>query len=360
MGKIILKQTQKRKKFITIGEIMLRLSPPDYKKIRVTSTFEANYGGSEANIAIALANLGADSTFFSVVPDNSLGKGAIRWMHSNDVQCDSVIFSTEEQTPTHRLGIYYLEVGYGIRPSKVIYDRKYSAFAEFDFSKLNLEQLLKGYDWLHMSGITAALNSNCRQFVMACLKEAKKQGMTVSFDGNFRSNLWSWEEARDFCTECLKYVDVLLGIEPYHLWKDEDNHEKGDWKDDIPLQPDLRQQEMIFKKFVEKYPNIKCIARHVRYAENSSRNSLKAYMWYEGKTIESKLFTFDILDRVGGGDAFAGGLIYAMLQEYPAQDVIDFAVAESAIKHTIHGDGNITDDEQTIWNLMKMQYDIRR
>ena len=116
-------------KFITLGEIMLRLTPPDYEKIRNTNTFDARYGGSEANIAISLANLGIDSTYFTVVPDNSLGKSAIRMLKSNDINCDPLIFSTPEETPTHRLGTYYLEAGYGIRPSKVIYDRKYSVFA---------------------------------------------------------------------------------------------------------------------------------------------------------------------------------------------------------------------------------------
>ena len=141
-------------KFITIGEIMLRLTPPNYEKIRMASSFEASYGGSEANIALALANLGVDSTFFTVVPGNSLGKSAIRMLRSNDVHCTPVILSTPEQTPTHRLGSYYLETGYGIRASKVTYDRKNSAITEFDFSNIDLAGLLDGFTWLHLSGIT--------------------------------------------------------------------------------------------------------------------------------------------------------------------------------------------------------------
>ena len=220
--------------------------------------------------------------------------------------------------------------------------------------------MLDGFDWLHLSGITPALAPNCRGLIIDMLKTAKKKGLTVSFDGNFRSTLWSWEEARDFCTECLPYVDVLLGIEPYHLWKDENDHSKGDWKDGVPLQPSYEQQDEIFQHFIERYPNLKCIARHVRYAHSGSENSLKAFMWYEGHTFESKLFTFNILDRVGGGDAFASGLIYAMLHDYKAMDMINFAVASSAIKHTIHGDANITDDVSSIRNLMNMNYDIKR
>ena len=356
----LLKYQTKEKKFIAIGEVMLRLTPPNYEKIRMASNFEASYGGSEANIALALANLGVDSTFFSVVPNNSLGKSAVRWLRSNDVHCSPIILSTPEQTPTHRLGSYYLETGYGIRPSKVTYDRKHSAITEFDFTDFDIDGLLNGFDWLHLSGITPALAQNCADFIMKCLQVAKEKGLTVSFDGNFRSKLWTWEEARDYCTLCLPYVDVLFGIEPYHLWKDENDRSKGDWKDGVPLQPSYEQQDDIFRKFIERYPNLKCIARHVRYAHSGSENSLKAFMWYEGHTFESKLFTFNILDRVGGGDAFASGFIYAMMHDYRPMDMINFAVASSAIKHTIHGDANITDDVQSIKNLMNMNYDIKR
>ena len=347
-------------RFLTFGEIMLRLTPPNYEKIRMTSSFDATYGGSEANIALALANLGIDSTFFSVVPDNSLGKSAIRMLRSNDVHCTPVILSTPEETPTHRLGTYYLETGYGIRPSEVTYDRKHSAITEYDLSRVDLDALLEGFDWIHLSGITPALSESCADFMLECLRKAKEKGLTVSFDGNFRSTLWSWDEARDYCTRCLPYVDVLLGIEPYHLWKDENDHAAGDWKDGIPLQPSYEQQDEVFQHFVERYPNISCIARHVRYAHSGSENSLLAYMWYQGHTFESKKFTFNILDRVGGGDAFASGLIYAMMNNYKPMDMINFAVASSVIKHTIRGDGNITDNAETIKRIMNMNYDIKR
>ncbi len=348
------------KRFITMGEILLRLTPPNYNKIRMATSFEATYGGSEANIAMALASLGVDSTFFSVVPNNSLGKSAVRSLRSNDVHCTPVILSTPEETPTHRLGSYFLETGFGIRASKVTYDRKHSALSEYDFSGYDIKSLLKNYDWLHLSGITPALSPSCAKLVLDMMVVAKELGLTVSFDGNFRSALWTWEEARDFCTRCLPYVDILFGIEPYHLWKDENDHSKGDWKDGVPLQPNYEQQEEVFEHFVEKYPNIKCIARHVRYAHSGSENSLKAFMWYDGHTFESRQFTFTILDRVGGGDAFASGLIYAMMHDEKPMDILNFAVASSVIKHTIHGDVNITDDAQVIKNLMNMNYDIKR
>ena len=359
-GNPLLNNQDPGKKFITMGEIMLRLTPPNYEKIRMTNSFDASYGGSEANIALSLACLGVDSTFFTVVPDNSLGKSAIRALRSSDVHCTPVILSTPEETPTHRLGTYYLETGFGIRPSKVIYDRKHSALTEYDFSGYDLHALLKDFDWLHLSGITPALAPNCRKLIMDMLIAAKELGITVSFDGNFRSTLWTWEEARDYCTECLPYVDVLMGIEPYHLWRDINDPAKGDLKDGVPLQPAYEQQDEIFQAFIERWPNLKCIARHVRYAHSGSENSLKAYMWYEGHTFESKLFTFTILDRVGGGDAFASGLIDAMMHGYKPIDMHNFAVASSVIKHTIHGDANITDDAKTIRNLMNMNYDIKR
>ena len=350
----------KEHKFITLGEIMLRLTPPDCEKIRTADCFEARYGGSEANVALSLANLGVDCACFTVVPDNSLGKSAVRMLRSNDVDCSSVIFTSPEETPSHRLGTYYLETGYGIRPSKVIYDRKHSAFDEYDFGQVDLEKLLDGYTWLHLSGITPALGSSQRTMIMNCLKVAKKKGITVSFDGNFRSSLWSWEEARDFCTACLPYVDVLMGIEPYHMWKDENNHEAGDIKDGIPFQPDRQEQAEVFKAFVKKYPNIKCIARHVRYSHSCSENSLKAYLWYQGEIFESRKLTFHILDRVGGGDAFVSGIIYALMQDYEPEDIANFGVASSAIKHTLHGDGNITDDVSLIRHVMEMNFDIKR
>ena len=350
----------KKEKFITIGEIMLRLTPPDYEKIRTTNIFEARYGGSEANVALSLANLGIDASFFTVVPDNSLGKSAIRMLRSNDVYCSSVKFTSEEEAPTHRLGTYYLETGYGIRPSKVIYDRKNSAFAEYDFAQTDLGAILEGHTWLHLSGITPALGKSCKEMILVCLKLAKEKGMTVSFDGNFRSTLWDWEEARDFCTMCLPYIDVLFGIEPYHLWKDEQDHQAGDVKDGVPFHPDFKQQEEVFQEFVKRYPNIKCIARHVRYAHSCSENSLMAYLWYDGKTYESQKLRFHILDRVGGGDAFVSGIIYALMNEYKPQDIADFGVAASAVKHTIHGDGNITDDISLIEHIMQMNFDIKR
>lgn len=356
---MFMKNNQKHR-LITIGEIMLRLSTPYYGKLRAVASLEMNYGGSEANVALSLANLGVDASYFTVVPDNSLGRSAIRSLKSCDVDCSKVIYSTPKETPTHRLGIYYLEPGFGIRPSEVIYDRKHSAFSEYDFSKIDLEKILDGCTWLHLSGVTPALGTGCQELTMSCLKIASEKHMTVSFDGNFRSGLWGWESARDFCTRCLPYINVLFGTEPYHLWKNAEKPEEGDLKDSLCTETNIVQEEMIFKAFASAYPNIRCIARHVRESHNSSKNSLSAYLWTGGKTVRSNRLTFDILDRVGGGDAFIAGIIYGLMNEYSPEETVNFGVAASALKHTIHGDGNITDNVDTIRQVMQMNFDIKR
>lgn len=336
-------------KFITIGEVLLRLSPPNFEKIKMANSFTINYGGAEANVAAGLANMGVDSTLFTVVPDNAVGNSALRFLRSNDVHMSKAI------TAGARMGIYYLEEGYAVRSSKVIYDRANSSFATYDYSTIDFKALLGDFDWLHLSGITPALSQNCRDMIMMALKAAKELDMIVSFDCNYRSTLWGWQEARDCITEYLPYVDVLVGIEPLNL----PGPDGKDLKDGMSLQPDFKEQDKIFKALHEKY-GFMAIARHVRYVHTGSENSLKAYLWYDGETYESKTFRFNILDRVGGGDAFSSGLIYALMEKMKPNDIVDFAVATSVIKHTIHGDFNVIDDKQSIYNLMKQEFEIKR
>ncbi len=337
-------------KFITMGELLLRLSPPNYEKIRTTDEFKVTYGGAEANVAASLSNLGIDSSYFTVVPESSIGKAAIRYLRSFDVHCSPCIFSDEG-----RMGIYFLEEGFGVRSSKVTYDRKDSAFSKYDYTKVDFKKKLEGFNWLHLSGITPALSQNCRELVTLALKAAKELGITVSFDCNFRSALWGWQEARDCITEYLPYVDVLFGIEPINL----PGPDGKDIKDGLSMNPTYKEQDRVFRALYEKY-HFKAIGRHVRYVHTGSENSLKAFLWYEGETYESRTFRFNILDRVGGGDAFASGMIYAIMRGMKADDIVNFAVAASVIKHTMHGDFNITDDEDSIINLMNQQYEIRR
>lgn len=337
-------------KFITMGELLLRLSPPNYEKIRMTDEFKVTYGGAEANVAAALANLGIDSSYFTVVPDSSIGKAAIRYLRSNDVHCSPCLYSKQG-----RMGIYFLEEGFGVRSSKVTYDRKDSSFATYDFSQIDFKKKLEGFTWLHLSGITPALSQNCRELIILALKAARELGITVSFDCNFRSALWGWQEARDCITEYLPYVDVLFGIEPLNL----PGPDGKDLKDGLSMNPSYKEQDRIFREISKRF-DIKAIGRHIRYVHSGSENSLKAFMWYDGETYESRTFRFNILDRVGGGDAFASGMIYALMREMAPDDIVNFAVASSVIKHTMHGDFNITDDEESIIKLMNQEYEIRR
>lgn len=337
-------------RFIALGELLLRLAPPNYEKIRMTNSFIATYGGAEANVAVALSNLGIDSSYFTVVPDSSIGKAAIRFIRANDVHCSPCIYSDDG-----RMGIYYLEEGFGVRASKVTYDRDNSAFATYDYSKINFKEKFKDYTWLHTSGITPALSENCRDLTLESLKAAKELGMTVSFDCNFRSALWSFQEARDCLTQYMPYIDVLIGIEPINL----PGPDGKDMKEGMSMTPTFDEQDRIFRALHEKW-NFKAIGRTVRFVHSGSENSLKAFLWYDGKTYESKTFRFNILDRVGGGDAFASGLFYAMMAGMEPQDIVNFAVASSVMKHTIHGDFNITDDIDSIIKLMNQDFEIRR
>ena len=337
-------------KFISIGELLLRLSPPNNDKIRMANQFNITYGGAEANIAVSLANLGVDASYCTVVPDSSIGKAAIRYIRSNDVHCSPCIYVDRD-----RMGVYFLEEGFGVRASKVTYDRKDSAFSKFDYNTIDWHKKLEGFTWLHLSGITPALSKNCRELMMLALKAAKDLDMTVSFDCNYRSALWGWQEARDCITEYLPYVDVLFGIEPINL----PGPDGKDMKDGLSMNPTYKEQDRIFRELAKRY-NFKAIGRHVRYVHSGSENSLKAFLWYDGETYESRTFRFNILDRVGGGDAFASGIIYAMMRQFSPEDIVNFGVASSVIKHTMHGDFNITDDEESIINLMNMNYEIRR
>ena len=335
-------------KFIAIGELMLRLSPPNYEKLVTTHDFRVNYGGAEANVAVSLANLGVDSTFFTVLPNSDLGKSTINYLKSNDVHTKHIISEG-------RMGLYYLEEGVSVRPSQVIYDRADSAFAEYDYKDVDFEEILKDYDWLHISGITPALSYNCRKMMDMAVKAAKKMGLTVSFDPNWRSTLWSFETARDVLSKYLPYVDVLIGIEPIHVYREDGT----DVKDGLTMDPSFKDMDRVFKAIDEQY-HMKAIARTVRYVHSGSNNSLKAFYYTNGETYESKTINFEIVDRVGGGDAFSSGLIYALMDNMTPEDTVNFAVASSVMKHAIRGDTNITCVDH-IKRLMKnSSFDVQR
>ena len=336
-------------KFIAFGELMLRLSPPNYEKLVTTHDFRVNYGGAEANVAVSLANLGVDSTFYTLLPTSNLGKSTINYLKSNDVNSKHILRSEG------RMGLYYLDEGVSVRPSQVIYDRADSAFAEYDYKDVDFEEILKDYDWLHISGITPALSYNCRKMMDMAVKAAKKKGHTVSFVPNWRSTLCSFETARDVLSKYLPYVDVLIGIEPIHVYREDGT----DVKDGLTMDPSFKDMDRVFKAIDEQY-HMKAIARTVRYVHSGSNNSLKAFYYPNGETYESKTINFEIVDRVGGGDAFSSGLIYALMDNMTPEDTVNFAVASSVMKHAIRGDTNITCVDH-IKRLMKnSSFDVQR
>ena len=254
------------------------------------------------------------------------------------------------------MGIYYLEEGVSVRPSTVIYDRAGSAFAEYDYRVIDFEEILKDYDWLHVSGITPALSYSCRRMMDRVLKAAKNLGLTVSFDPNCRSTLWSFSTARDVLSKYLPCVDVLIGIEPIHVY----NPDGTDVKDGLTMDPSFEDMDRVFKAIDEQY-HMKAIARTVRYVHSGSNNSLKAFFYTDGKTYESKTIDFDIVDRVGGGDAFSSGLIYALMEnDMSPQDTVNFAVASSVMKHAIKGDTNITSVDQIKRLMNNSSFDVQR
>jgi 2-dehydro-3-deoxygluconokinase len=335
-------------KFIAIGEILARFSPQNNEKILRANSYNLNFGGAETNVAISLANLGVDSSVFSVLPQNSIADAAMCYLNSYRVDTSKILRGGE------KLGLYYLEEGMSIRSSEAIYDRKHSSISEVNPDTIDFDEILKGYDWLHMSGITPALSENCRILTKKALISAKKLGITVSFDPNFRGKLWSFETARDVLSEYMQYVDVLIGIEPIHL-KDENGREL---KEGLSMNPSFEDMDYIFKKLSERY-GFKVIARTVREVHSSSNNSLKAFLYTDGNTYESRKITADILDRIGGGDAFTSGLIYALMEKMQPQKAVDFAVASSALKQTIRGDANISSRSQ-IESLMGGSFEISR
>ena len=212
------------KKVVTMGEIMLRLSTPGYQKIQQAQSFDIHYGGGEANVAIGLSQLGLNNSFVSKLPDNDLGISANQYLNRFGVETDQMVFGGD------RIGIYFLEKGFSIRSSKIIYDRSGSAFAGSKVAEYDFDKIFADADWFHISGITPALNEELFQLTKKALAAAKQQGLTTSFDLNFRSSLWSFEDARRKLTELMKDVDVCIGVEPLQLL----DNEGKDIKDNLP------------------------------------------------------------------------------------------------------------------------------
>ncbi len=321
-------------KIVTMGEIMLRLSTPGNEKFIQSTQFDINYGGGEANVAVSLANYGHETEFVTAVPDNPIGECAVAALRKYNVGTKYIAKSGD------RLGIYFLETGSAMRPSSIIYDRANSAIATAAPDEFDFDEIFKDADWFHFSGITPAISDSAIVLTEAALKAAKAHGVTVSVDLNFRKKLWSSEKAQKVMTGLMQYVDVCIGNE-------EDAEMVLGFK---PGNTDVNAGELelagyvdIFNQMADKF-GFKYIVSSLRESHSASDNDWSACI-LDGETREfyhSRTYHISpIVDRVGGGDSFAGGLICGLIEGKNMKDALEFAVAASALKHTIPGDFNL-------------------
>lgn len=311
---------------VTLGEIMLRLSTEQGQRLQDSDHFCAHYGGGEANVAISLANYGHMVSFMSKVPEHSLGLAVEKHLRSYGVDTSLLLKGGP------RLGTYYMETGIGERAASVIYDRAGSSFAVMDRLEWSLEDCFKGVDLFHVSGITPALSENWRWLTKELMEAAKQAGCQISFDINYRGKLWTQQEAGEVLEQLLPLVDVCSAGEMDALYL------LG-----IAKAPETTVNPLIYyyEKMQERFPNIQTFYSTKRTVHSASENDLQGTLWMKDSYFESPLHQVtSIVDRVGGGDAFAGGLLHGILEEMQPQAIIDFATAASALKHTIHGDCN--------------------
>lgn len=319
------------KKVVTLGEIMLRLSTPRFERFVQAQSFDVVYGGGEANVAVSLANYGYDPYFVSKLPNNDIGQAAINSLRRYGVHTDYIVKGGD------RVGIYYLESGASMRPSKVIYDRAHSSIAEADVEDFDFDEIFKDAKWFHFSGITPALSEKAAILTEEALKAAKKHGVTVSVDLNYRKNLWTPEKAQEVMTKLMEYVDVCIGNE-------EDAHLTLGFK---PGDTDVTSGELelsgyrdIFKQMIDKF-GFKYVISSLRESFSASDNGWSACGYDGNEFYHTRKYNIRIVDRVGGGDSFASGVIYGLLEGKNFKEALEFGVAASALKHTIHGDFNM-------------------
>ncbi|MBM3401482.1 MAG: sugar kinase [Bacteroidetes bacterium] len=318
------------KKVVTLGEIMMRLSTPDFKRFVQSDSFDVTYGGGEANVAAALCNYGLNGTFVSKVPNNPLGQAAINHLRRYGVDTQFVARGGK------RLGIYFLETGASMRASQVVYDRADASIAEVEISEFDFDEILKGAEWFHTTGITPALSDKAAALTEAALKAAKARGITTSIDLNYRKKLWSKEKAREVMSRLCQYVDVCIGNE-----EDADTTlgftSKG--TDVTKGELNLDGYKDVFQQMKAKF-GFKYIASTLRESHSASDNGWSALVYDGTDFYHTKSYEVRIVDRVGSGDSFASGFIYGLVTGMKMSDAAEFGVAASAIKHTIPGDLN--------------------
>jgi 2-dehydro-3-deoxygluconokinase len=318
-------------KVITFGEIMLRLSTDSHLRFEQAKGFTATYGGGEFNVAVSLANYGANAEFVTRIPNNEIGTCALKEMRKMNVESKNIVFGGE------RLGIYFLETGSGVRGSNVVYDRAYSAMATLEKGMIDWAKVLKGATWFHWSGITPALSESAVQACLEAVKAAHQLGLTISCDLNYRSKLWQYGKTpRDVMPELLQYTNVILGD------IDTANFMLGQAKVNPDYQ-DTSTLSVLYNKFFELCPNLKTMATTLRYSVSASHQRIGGIL-YDGKSIYNSAVreVTPVVDRVGSGDAFMGGLIYGLMEyKKDNQKTLDFAVTACCLKHSIAGDYNL-------------------
>jgi 2-dehydro-3-deoxygluconokinase len=320
---------------VCFGEIMLRLSPPGHQRFSQARFFKALYGGGEANVAISLSNFGVQADFITRLPANELGEACIQYLRQYSIGTDFILRGGE------RLGIYFLEKGSDQRGSKVIYDREGSSFATLTPDMLDWAQIIKGASWFHWTGITPAISESSAIACMEGIRTAHSQGVTISCDLNFRTKLWKWgKSANEVMPDMVDLCDIVFANEEdiekiFHISSPEINV--------TAAKVEAEKFFPVCQELSERFPSLKMIAITLRGSFSASHNTWSAIIWKNGECYKTSLYNIqNIVDRVGVGDSFAAGLIYAFHQsDYSTQRALDFAVAASALKHSIYGDSNL-------------------
>jgi 2-dehydro-3-deoxygluconokinase len=317
-------------KVVCFGEIMGRLNPEGYLRIGQDRKLELSFAGGEANVAVSLSNYGVDTSYVTKLPKNDISKAVVKDLKGYGVNTSKIAYGGD------RLGMYYVEKGASQRPSKVIYDRKYSSISMARKEDFDWDTILDGAEWFHFTGITPALSDNCVEICRCALKAAKAKNLTVSCDLNYRKNLWTSEKAEEVMTELLTYVDVCIA--------NEEDAEKvfGIKADDTSISEGKLSQDgyvNVAKKLTDSF-GFKSVAITLRESISASDNNWGAMLYEDGKSYFSRSYLIHIVDRVGGGDSFAGALLFALISKYDAQRAVEFAVAASCLKHTIEFDYN--------------------
>ncbi|MBR1517980.1 MAG: sugar kinase [Prevotella sp.] len=320
-----------KNRIVTFGEIMLRLSPQGCQRFVQAEVLDAVYGGGEANVAVSLANYGHSVAYVTKLPDNEIGQGAVNSLRRYGVDTSMIVRGGR------RVGIYFAETGSAMRPSKVIYDRAGSAIAEAEAGDFDFDRIMSGARWFHWTGITPAISDRAAVLIGLACKAAKKAGATVSCDLNFRKKLWTPEKAQSVMRPLMEYVDVCIGNE-------EDAELCLGFKPEADVthgKTDAEGYKVIFEQMAREF-GFRYVASTLRESFSASHNGWKAMIYNGHEFYTSRRYDIEpIVDRVGGGDAFAAGLIHGLLTKPTQGEALEFAVAASALKHTIPGDVNM-------------------